>query len=78
MTMHLGEDHPFVQCGTAGFIAPEVFALSGNERLKDAACDIFSMGVVFHILLTAQPLFKADNQKELFQRNKSMDFNLNH
>jgi serine/threonine protein kinase len=30
LAMHLGEDHPFVQCGTPGFVAPEVFTLTGN------------------------------------------------
>jgi serine/threonine protein kinase len=77
LAMHLEEDHPFVQCGTPGFVAPEVFLLTGNQGVKDCACDVFSMGVVFHILLTGQPLFKGETPKDLFIKNSKMDFDLN-
>jgi serine/threonine protein kinase len=74
--MHLGEDHPFIKCGTPGFVAPEVFNLQANETLNGFASDVFSMGVVFHLLLTGEHLFRASSPKELFIKNSKMDFDL--
>lgn len=63
LATHLGEEHPFVRCGTPGFVAPEIFALEQKDKLVNCASDIFSMGVIFHILLTGEHLFRADTAK---------------
>ena len=46
------ENYLFSRCGTPGYIAPEVMqAKSDTIGLNyNSACDIFSMGVIFHIL----------------------------
>lgn len=46
----------FYRCGTPGYVAPEIVALSDNVHIEPE-CDIFSAGVIFHILLTRRPLF---------------------
>jgi len=46
------EHHLFSRCGTPGYIAPEVMqAKSDSPQLTyNTGCDIFSLGVIFHIL----------------------------
>ena len=40
------DNYLFMKCGTPGFIAPEIFEL-GSKSPKG---DLFSLGVIFHIL----------------------------
>lgn len=47
----LSGDHH--KCGTPGYIAPEVFEDEDYNEL----CDIFSIGAIFHKLLTGKGLF---------------------
>lgn len=41
----------FRRCGTPGFVAPEIISLEQNEKFYNEKCDIFSLGVIFYILL---------------------------
>lgn len=50
------EDYIFYRCGTPGYVAPEVTTLEKGKKISPL-CDIFSAGVIFHILLVARPLF---------------------
>lgn len=43
-------EYLFVRCGTPGFVAPEVINLKDLTKKYDKICDIFSIGVIFHIL----------------------------
>ena len=45
-------------CGTPGYVAPEIVALTDNVHVEPQ-CDIFSAGVIFHILLMRKPLFEG-------------------
>lgn len=40
----------FVRCGTPGFVAPEVINIKDLNSKYDVICDIFSLGLIFHIL----------------------------
>lgn len=40
----------FVRCGTPGFVAPEVINIKDLNTRYDVVCDIFSLGLIFHIL----------------------------
>jgi calcium-dependent protein kinase len=58
------DDEPYIfnRCGTPGFLAPEITRMRENRRVR-VSCDIFSAGVVFHILLTNKYLFEGINTK---------------
>lgn len=44
------EDFMFVRCGTPGYVAPEVVNLKDTKAKYEPICDLFSVGVIFHIL----------------------------
>ena len=59
-----------VQCGTAGFIAPEILCQqSGDER-----SDIFSCGIVFYIMKCGKLPYIASTET-LIQRNATCNIN---
>jgi calcium-dependent protein kinase len=45
-------DDPYIfpKCGTPGFVAPEIANLVDKQQPYDVVCDMFSIGVIFHIL----------------------------
>jgi calcium-dependent protein kinase len=63
------------RCGTPGYVAPEIANFKTGERLS-SKCDIFSLGVIFHILLCRAPLFNGSNCDEVYSKNKKMEFDL--
>lgn len=65
------------RCGTPGYVAPEVANFKAGDRLT-SKCDMFSLGVIFHILLCRTHLFNGTNCDEVYSKNKKMDFNLDH
>jgi len=40
----------FVRCGTPGFVAPEVINMKDPNAKYSKKCDIFSLGILFHLL----------------------------
>ena len=42
----------YTRCGTPGYVAPEVLKIKSTDPLQiySEACDVFSLGVIFHIL----------------------------
>ena len=40
----------FFRCGTPGYVAPEVINLKDENAKYSEVCDIFSLGVIFHIM----------------------------
>ena len=48
----------FFRCGTPGYVAPEIIELNESKHIEPQ-CDIFSAGVIFHILLTRKALFEG-------------------
>lgn len=45
-----------MKCGTPGYIAPEVY--TNNEY--NEKCDIYSIGAIFHILLSGTRLYPSN------------------
>jgi serine/threonine protein kinase len=54
------DDYLFYRCGTPGFVAPEILALEKGKKVE-LGCDVFSTGVIFHLLLTKRHLFEGKN-----------------
>ncbi len=44
------KEYLFVRCGTPGYVAPEVVNLKDLKSKYTTQCDLFSLGVIFHIL----------------------------
>lgn len=55
--------------GTSYYIAPEVLQLDYDER-----CDIWSAGVILYILVTAAPPFDGQDDKEIMENVKKMQY----
>ena len=54
-------------CGTPGYVAPEVLA----NKPYGSQCDVWSLGVIFYILLCGYPPFSDDDQNKLFAQIQS-------
>jgi calcium-dependent protein kinase len=52
------ESYIYYRCGTAGFVSPEVMSSSKTQKIGPES-DVFSVGSVFHYLLTSKPLFEG-------------------
>lgn len=68
------EKYLFFRCGTPGYVAPEIIALNESKHIEPE-CDIFSAGVIFHILLTRKTLFEGSKYDEVYRKNKEMKIN---
>ena len=68
----------FKRCGTPGFVAPEILAFKDSQEVfYDEKCDIFSAGVIFHVLLTGKKAFTGADYKEILKANRSCSIDYN-
>ncbi|CAD8205965.1 unnamed protein product [Paramecium octaurelia] len=65
----------YCRCGTPGFVAPEVINITDMSTTYDSVCDIYSLGLVFHILLTGKPGFPGRSYNTIVQQNKEAKVN---
>lgn len=62
--VHLDE-YLFVRCGTPGFVAPEVVNIKDLKTTYDCVCDVYSLGLIFHILLMGKSPFNGKTYNEV-------------
>ncbi|EAS07867.2 Serine/Threonine kinase domain protein (macronuclear) [Tetrahymena thermophila SB210] len=60
----------YVHVGTPGFVAPEILANESENHRYDEKCDLFSIGVIFHILLTGKTVFPGNKFSQVLEKNK--------
>ncbi|CAD8080155.1 unnamed protein product [Paramecium primaurelia] len=72
------DSYPYLypKCGTPGFVAPEIVNLIDKTSSYTTACDIFSAGVIFHILLLGEGLFIGNGHQEILRMNKQFQVDL--
>lgn len=59
----------YKKCGTPGYVAPEIF----KTKNYDFKIDIFSLGVVFYILVYGKMPFEGKDQEEILKANEKGD-----
>jgi serine/threonine protein kinase len=47
----------FTKCGTPGFVAPEIILYDEKEPIYKVNVDVFSVGVILHLLLVGEQSF---------------------
>ncbi len=55
-------------------MAPEIIKLKDGKRYNEK-CDIFSVGVIFYILLIGKQPFKSSNYRKVLKLNKDCKVN---
>jgi serine/threonine protein kinase len=65
-----------MRCGTPGYVAPEVINLKDTKSKYKPICDIFSLGLIFHILLFGKSIFKGKTYNEVLAENRLCSFSL--
>ena len=64
-------EYLFVRCGTPGYVAPEIVNIKDMKAKCDPICDLFSIGVIFHILLTGKSPFPGKTYNEVLTQNRA-------
>lgn len=60
----------YCRCGTPGFVAPEVINIKDLKTRYDKVCDVYSLGLVFHLLITGKPAFQGKSYTTIVNQNK--------
>ena len=69
-------EYLFVRCGTPGYVAPEIINIRDMKTKSDPICDIFSVGLIFHILLFGKSIFPGKTYNDVLVQNRACDFHL--
>jgi serine/threonine protein kinase len=56
-------------------VAPEVINITDMTTTYGSVCDVYSLGLVFHILLTGKPGFPGRSYNTIVQQNKEAKVN---
>lgn len=43
-------EYLYPRCGTPGYVAPEIINIKSHKAKYSHVCDLFSVGIIFHIL----------------------------
>lgn len=61
----------FVRCGTPGYVAPEIVNLKSTKACYSSVCDLFSLGVIFHMMVLGESPFPGKTYDQVLEQNKS-------
>ena len=64
-------EYLFVRCGTPGYVAPEVINIKDMKTKYEPICDMFSLGLIFHILLLGVSAFPGKTYNEVLAQNRA-------
>jgi len=64
-----------MRCGTPGYVAPEIANLKDKRVKYGVACDIFSLGVIFHMLIFRKTPFPGTEYDEVLYQNRMCKIN---
>jgi serine/threonine protein kinase len=67
-------EYLFVRCGTPGYVAPEIINIRDMKTKSDPICDVFSVGLIFHILLMGKSIFPGKTYNDVLNQNRACDF----
>ncbi|CAK94348.1 unnamed protein product (macronuclear) [Paramecium tetraurelia] len=67
----------YTRCGTPGYVAPEVINITDLSTKYDKVCDIYSLGLVFHLILTGRFAFPSRSYTTLVHQNQEAKINWN-
>lgn len=68
------QEYLFVRCGTPGYVAPEIINIRDMKTKSDPICDVFSAGLIFHILLLGKSIFPGKTYNDVLNQNRACDF----
>lgn len=57
-------------------MAPEVINIKDMKTRYSTICDIFSLGLIFHLLVFGKSVFKGKTYNDVLQENRSCGFKL--
>ena len=61
----------FKRCGTMGYMAYEVISNNGDKKkFYDTKCDMFSFGIIAHMMLMHYNPLKGANYEETVKKNE--------
>lgn len=69
-------EYLFVRCGTPGYVAPEVINIKDMTMKYDPICDVFSLGLIFYLLLTGKSAFGGKTYNEVLSQNRAGTVNM--
>ncbi len=68
------EQFLFVRCGTPGYVAPEVINIRDMKAKYGSICDIFSLGLIFHVFLFGFSVFRKTTYNEVLAENRACKY----
>lgn len=69
------QQYMFVRCGTPGYVAPQIVTLKDLKARYSEVCDIFSVGIIFHLLALRKSPFPGREYDEVLSQNKQCKLN---
>ena len=68
----------YCRCGTPGYVAPEVINIKDMKAHYSSVCDIYSLGLIFYLLLSGKPAFPGKSYSTVVKQNReaAIDFGL--